>query len=449
MSELTPELKDLYTRSKDAHEDLVRSLDKLSDTAAPVDPATVKAVADAPASNIGPISISDRVLVRSRLREINHRPDGEQMLWSMFAEQAARKDVGVPFHDWLNKGGYSTQAAFEGISRQVDPSVMKALDSTGAAALIRQDLEPFLYELYVRNFPAFDRMRKVPANGLVHAFNQITSYGDAEFMAELGTVTDDKSVYNRATTNIAIAATRRGVSLKSQFAVVQGGAGYNPEMLELRGGLRAVAHKVQKQLFSGTSTESGGTINNEYGIYEPNGFDGLRYLKRAEGTAYDVAPLTNPTTTGAIRSALNYAAVQTVQNGGSPTIIWAHPEDKALFDQQQDPNVRYMEPLTNVAPGVVTNVVNTVNGPLPIAIVPGDSISTYSYTGSGFTTARDMYILDEQGISIPFLGAEGPTVLDIPMGIAGQLTHMYVIFGMWGLALEAPTWQQKVRIKQS
>ena len=453
LSDLPPELQEIYKKSREALEDLTKGLDRLAETPS-AQPAVTQSVSDQrvnASSGYGPISISDRIMVRNSLREINQKANGEQMLWSMFNEQAARQDVGVPLHSWLNAGGYSTQKAFEGINSQVDPAVAKALDSTGASALIRQDLEPFLYELYVRNFPAFDRIRKIPANGLVHAYNQITSYGDAEFMAELGTVSDDKSTYNRATTNIAIAATRRGVSLKSQFAVIQGGAGYNPEMLELRGGLRAVAHKVQKQMFSGTATDSGGLTTNEFGAYEVNGFDGLRYLLRSNPTTQNVDPATNPTTTGAIRNAVNFAATQSSQSGGNPGILWGHPEDKLLFDQQQDANVRYMAPenLMGVSVGVVTNAINTINGPIPFAIVPGDAIGTYNYTGSSYTTARDLYLLDENGISMPYLGSEGPTVLDIPIGIAGQLTHLFVIFGMWGLSVEAPSWQRKVRIKKS
>ena len=44
----------------------------------------------------------------------------------------------------------------------------------------------------------------------------------------------------------------------------------------------------------------------------------------------------------------------------------------------------------------------------------------------------DIYLLDENSISIPYLGSDGPTVLDIPMGVSGQLTHLFIIFGMFG-----------------
>ena len=60
---------------------------------------------------------------------------------------------------------------------------------------------------------------------------------------------------------------------------------------------------------------------------------------------------------------------------------------------------------------------------------------------------RDLYLLNEQTITLPYLGTEGPTVLDIPIGISGQLTHLYIIFLMNGLAIKAPAWSNKVRIK--
>jgi hypothetical protein len=107
-----------------------------------------------------------------------------------------------------------------------------------------------------------------------------------------------------------------------------------------------------------------------------------------------------------------------------------------------------MNSFVDVAPGVVTNAVNTVFGPLPLAIVPGDSIGTYNAANYSSNLVRDMYVLDESAISLPYLGSEGPTVLEIPVGISGQLTRLYIVFGMWGLAVKAIPFSNKVRIKQ-
>jgi hypothetical protein len=132
-----------------------------------------------------------------------------------------------------------------------------------------------------------------------------------------------------------------------------------------------------------------------------------------------------------------------MQLAGSPRIIYIDPIAKGQFDVQQDANVRYNLPLSEVAPGVMTNAANTANGALPLFVVPGDSIGEYTYSGN---TVSDAYLLDESAISIPYLGSEGPTVLDIPPGISGQLTHLFIVFGMWSLAVKAEQFSNKIRI---
>jgi hypothetical protein len=48
---------------------------------------------------------------------------------------------------------------------------------------------------------------------------------------------------------------------------------------------------------------------------------------------------------------------------------------------------------------------------------------------------------------VPYLGSAGPTVLDIPIGVSGQLTHLFIIFGMWGFAVKALAFSNKIRVK--
>jgi hypothetical protein len=360
----------------------------------------------------------------------------------MFTKQAQRNDTGIPFELWLRAGGASVETAIAG-----NPDLVKLLDTGAVAPLIRQDLEPLLYALFVKQFPTWDRIAKEPANGLVHAYNQNTSYGDAQFMTELGTVTDDVSAFVRQTTNVSVIATRRGISLKSQFAVQAGGMGYNPEQVELTNGLRAIAHKMQKTIFQGQATDSGGTAANELGLYDANGFNGLRSILN-QAKAKNVDPTAG--TPEDMRAALDRAAVEIMDLGGQPSIIYARATDKTTFDLQQDQNVRYMATTVEVTPGILTNAVNTVFGPLPILAVPGDSIGTYTATStySGYTVA-DMYMLDESTISLPYLGSDAPTVLEIPTGINGQLTKLFIIFGMWGLACKAVPFSNKVRVRQA
>jgi hypothetical protein len=367
----------------------------------------------------------------------------------LVTRQAAVKDAGVPLDIWLNHAGFSAQNAFNQLGSQLDPDIAKALDTGGATALIRQDLEPMLYEVFIRLFPAYDRFGKEPANGLLHAWNQITAYGDAKFMAELGTVTDDTSTYERKSTNVAILATRRGISLKSKFAVMAGGMNYNPEAIELQGGLRAMSHKMQKQIFGGNATTASGTGDDEYGLYDANAFTGLRQLLITNAVNMDPSTFVAETTTtyadGAFRNAIDKALLPITQAGGMPSIIWGHPQEKITFDEQQDVNVRLVGPnYVNIGVGVTAQSVNTYAGQIPFATVPGDSIASYHI---GPTLYRDLYVLDEAGITLPYLGSPGPTVLEIPIGISGQLTHLYIVFMMNGLAVKVLPWSNKVRVK--
>jgi hypothetical protein len=382
------------------------------------------------------LSRSDVVEVRESLRK-----KSTSELHAMFDMQlgdGARKGVGIPFEVWAaSSGGPQVMA-----TAMADPTIQKALDSSGATALIRQDLEPVLYELFVREFPAFDRFSKEPANGLVHAYDQLTSFGGAQFMPELGTVTDDQSTYVRQTTNVAILATRRGVSLKSQFATLQSGSGFNPENLELQGGMRAMSYTMQKAIFQGNATVSSGTASDEDGLYDANAFDGLRKLLNT-ANAVDVDPTAS--TPEDIRAAIDTACLPVVNSGGQVNMIYMRADEKLTFDLQQDKNIQIIDRLANYNAGVNVSGVNTIFGLLPISVIPGDAIGEYDRTA---VTRADIYVLDERTISLPYLGSPGPTVLDIPMGISGQLTHLYIVFGMWGLALKAPVFSNKVRVTQ-
>jgi len=387
--------------------------------------------------------------VRARLSKA-----GPRELHLAFAKQAAKRDTGIPLGMWLQNGGRSLDARFNGlegsggIRTEVDLDIAKAIDTGSASALIRQDLEPILYELFVRQFPLFDRLEKEPANGLVHAYNQMTSYGDADWIGELDTVTDDRGSYVRQITNVGILATRRGVSLKSQFAVLQGGAGFNPERLELTAGLRAMSSRYQKTILHGNWSDNTGTLNNEKGPYDDDSFDGLRKILNT-ASAVNVDPATNPDTTGSLRRAIDDATIPITESGGDPTAIFGAPLESQTFDRQQEDKQRIVVMNgEDITAGLGVTAVKTNAGTVPLYTVRGGAVSSYTATGTySGNTVRDLYILDENSISIPYLGAAGPTVLEIPIGVTGQLTHLFIIFFMGGLAVKAPTWNNKVRVK--
>jgi hypothetical protein len=323
-----------------------------------------------------------------------------------------------------------------------NPNIAKLLDSTGGTALIRQDLEPILYALFVKKFPFFDRIRKEPANGLVHAFNQQSAYGDAVFQTETGTVTDDVNTYARQTTNVAVLATRRGITLKSQFAITQGGApGQQGLSTELEGGVTAIAHKLQKTLFQGNAdTTSGAGAATELGAYDANGFNGLRKLL---GAAAGSAQIANKGT-AAYLATINNNVADILSAGGNPSAILVNPADYAGLVNEVTNLVRYNAPSqVDQLAGATFGSVVTAAGSLPLLAVPGDAIGAYAISGTSY---RDMYVVDEAGWSMPYLGSDSITTLEIPIGVNGALTRLYIMYVMQGFANKAPQFQAKIRV---
>ena len=338
------------------------------------------------------------------------------------------------------------QASADVLNRlaQANPQITKLLDSSNGTALIRQDLEPILYSLFVKRFPFFERIRKEPANGLVHAFNQQTAYGDAVFQTETGTVTDDNNTYSRQTTNVAVLATRRGITLKQQFALTGGGSPFNGLSAELGGGVDAIAHKLQKTLFQGNATTtSGAGATTELGAYDANGFDGLRKLL---GTAAGSGVIATKGT-AAYLATINSAVASVLDNGGNPSAILCSPTDYAGLVNELTNLVRYNAPAqADQAAGATFGSVVTAAGALPILAVAGDSIGSYTVTSPTTANYRDMYIVDEDSWSMPYLGADSITTIEIPVGVNGALSRLYIMYVMFGLANKAPQFNAKVRV---
>jgi hypothetical protein len=385
------------------------------------------------------LSMGDRILMQKELMSLDSNE-----LTHLFHEQLRKVDRGVPV------GSDPLLMARMG----EDPIISKVLDTTGGAALQRQDLEPILWTLFIKNFPAYQKFPKVPANGLVHAWNQITDYGDAQFMTELGTVTDDNATYVRQTTNIAQLATRRGVTFREQLAVPAGGMSWNPQQIEIEQGLVAMAHKMQKTIFQGQASNSGGTASNELGAYDPNGFTGLRSILNTNNAVNFSPYLTsNPDN---YASTLGAALIPIINAGGPmPDVIYGRPEELQQLSNQQLQLQRVVD-RTEFVPGVQVPAIATAAGILPLVSVPGDSIGTYvtdsnslpSATVDGKTVA-DIYALSSNTVVLPYLGSPGPSVIEIPPGVSGQLTRLFIIYLFNGLAVYSIPFNNKARANQA
>lgn len=314
-----------------------------------------------------------------------------------------------------------------------------------------------------------DRLAKLPANGITHTAVQQTSPGNTSLsnttVAELGTVNDDASTYQRALFNIGVFAVRRGVSLKAQFATVAGGAGFNPETQEINAGINTLANSVQQALLQGNSsytTAQGALATNEGGAYYPNAFDGLRMIigqigqyasggsqpsnsvivdsDSAASLGLSALP-SNPITTG-----IGRAASLIADNGGQPSAVVMDMTTSYKLDQEQTQFLRINKPDTiEVVPGVHAKLIETPVGVLPIIPTFGNPGGTYDRTSDG-KLVSDIYVVDETGLSMRYLGPETLTILEIPVGANGQLSSLFIPFYMVGAEVAAPIFCAKVRV---
>lgn len=403
-----------------------------SATATATAPAATPVAAGAGGASPAPVQNGYDKLVGFR-NELLENYD-EKTLHKMIGLQMRKgttEGQGVDFNSWANE---SMKAAVNG-----NPLLTKLLDTAGGVALIRQDLEPLLYAAFVKRFPFYERITKKPSNGLVHAYNRIDALPTASFISDTGAVADSQSTYTRATTNIAIAALRVGTSLRAQFAVRAGGAGYDPDAEEIRNGLTAIAKKMQQTLFAGNDSVPGKVATDPEGLFDPLGFNGLRILMPSANTvAVD--------TTKTILEQLNVADGLLSVTGGKASIIIMDGRDRISLMNELQPNVRYVDKMPLVPGLPPVEAVNLGNsGTIPVLAIPGDEIG--SYTDASSNTVRDMYLLDEDVIAAPWLGSESPTVLEIPVGVSGTLTRLYIIFMMMGLENAVPKFSAKVQYK--
>src|SRR6266702_939285 len=326
------------------------------------------------------------------------------------------------------------------------------LDSTGGttgSVLIRQDLEPTLYALFVKQFPAFERLAKGPANGLVHAFNQISTPDAGAFqstlISELGSVSYASSTYVRQTSPNAVFATGRGVSIKELAAVNAGGAPYDPQKTEMANGMLKLAIDVQGTIMQGNATTSGGAgATTELGVYNANGFDGLRSITGSVGSYSGNNALQTDIGSLNMLESLQSVSSKAANNGGMPSLAFMSMNAKQALDIEQQNNQRYSNDMVEIIPGVRCQKVAWANGELILIPVPGSSIGTYNRT-SDAALVEDIYVLDESILTLRWLYSESFTVLQIPSGVDGQLSNRFIIFGMFGLEVGAPLFCGKAR----
>ena len=346
-------------------------------------------------------------------------------------EYGSDQGAGIPFQAWANQ--HTASKIVE------DVEFAKFIDTTSGNVLIRQDLEPLIYAAIVRRFPAFARVDKTPANGLVHTFQRTDARPVATYIAETANVPDSQSVYTRATSNISVLALRVGTSLKQSLSVTAGGMPFDTEQQEISFGIEAIASQLQQTYLQGNATVPGGTLNTVDGLFDANSFDGLRRTVPAA----NIRALGTDT----ILEGLNQADALSVNLGGTSTVVMMRVTDGVQFENELQPFRRFIESeRVEVVPGLpnVTGVSLSGSGVVPVIKVPGADWTVY--TVGGDAGISDAYVLDESVVTLPYLGSDVPTVIELPLGVTGALTKLYMLVGMFGVAVRVPNFIAKLRI---
>lgn len=425
----------------------IRALNKMLDEFGP----TVQKANDVPVpETLSTQTIGDG-LARPYGNGYQDMSDGDSMLLQRSLNGLSKDELGYLLGKQIQKGmgtGVPLSAWQSNQWGAQNPVIQNALDTSGGGALIRQDLDPFLISMFVKRFPAWQRIRKVQANGVVHAWDQLTSYGDSasSFITELGTVVDKTGTYVRKTTNIAVYGQRRGVTFKQQLAVPAGGMAWDSARIEIENGLTQMAHDLQKTIFQGNSTDSGGTAANELGLYDPNAFDGLRKgLSLSPDTGVNFNPYYTSSPDNFV-VAFN-KGITTIADavGVAPTVVYSRYAELGQLSNQQLSIQRAVNTMEFI-PGVQVPALMTSAGELPVVPIPGDAIGTYV---TGGKTVADMYFINEDFLEVAYLGSPGPSVIEIPPGVSGQLTRLYIVWGMFGLAITSTAHSAKARVNQA
>ena len=107
-------------------------------------------------------------------------------------------------------------------------------------------------------------------------------------------------------------------------------------------------------------------------------------------------------------------------------------------------NVRYQERLADLIPGTRVTAVTYADGEVLLIPYPGSTGGTYNRTSDN-ALVEDTYIVDDEHIAIPWLYSESFTILQLPSAVDNVLSSRWIIFGMYGLEIAAPSFNTKVR----
>ncbi|HEX8685731.1 MAG TPA: hypothetical protein VF654_04490 [Pyrinomonadaceae bacterium] len=373
----------------------------------------------------------------------------EVMMQTLLAQKAS--DDVTPVSDEVRTGFLS--AASKGAFGARSEVLSRALDTGGSGAtLIRTDLDPFLWESYLRTFPVAERFARVPANGLKHTYEVRTAIPDGSTTNDIGDFSgnfSNSTFVREESTRIAIIVSPVAIGLKLALAVQQSGMGFNlqgSDNLEVMGAMRGIARKKQTLLCQGNSSTAAQTLDDEDGLYVATDHDGLRTLLKGGSTS-----LTKDDAQSYRRTLRRVSAQIRNAGGEARNIIVLVSEGVAIvIDEELEEFYR----ITNGRPGGGVDTNLSANGIRlgsdvlsEIVPVPADAqnrgLGHYTFGGN---PTEDMYVLDATGVRIPYLGSPTPSILELPMGFDLKLARTFVPFEMSGLMVHVKGFHRKVRV---
>jgi hypothetical protein len=407
---------------------------------------------------------ADRVLedpkgyLRSKKLDTQGRPtleyqvsdfDLEVMIQSGLSQKAADAEglTDSLAKDLLKKG------AQEGMFGAQGNVIQRALDVASGGVLVRTDVEPLLYEAYLREFPALERIRPIRANGIRHTYNVRTAIPQAKTLNDIGDFSgafSNSTIGQEQSTRIAILAAPVAIALKLAAAVRQSGmVSFNlegSENLEVVGAMTALARKKQALLFQGNSSTAAKTLNDEEGLYNALDFDGLRTKLKGAGTSRTMAEGET------LRGLIKRAAIEIRNAGGQARNIVVFLSGFA--EDTLDGELEQFFRIVGGRPGGGVDMNLSANGlkltgkyVSEIVSVPADAqdsgIGHYTFGGN---PTEDMYVTDTTGIKFPWLISPTPTIIELPLGFDLKLARTFVPIEMSGLQVDVANFHRKIRI---
>lgn len=350
------------------------------------------------------------------------------------------------------------------IQAAVGASIIKEVGtSVTAGPVIRQDLNPMVYEVFVKQFPLIDMVEKRESNGLVDAFERQLNYSTKTedqplTIGETGTVADDANQYVQDTCNIAIFASRRGGSLKAAFGARAGGSPIDVVGREVSGGLLKIAHDFQTEAFrmQNADSTSNSVAGSQLGVYDANGFKGLRYISETQTPTTNIVEVDATSfnaSNNVVTDALSQVCNTIIDLGGNPDLCLGSAAGREYLRKEAYTKTRFLggDSRQEVIPGLFLPSFTLGNGEdLPYYNIPGKSVGSYAKftagAGDGHTYI-DIFVVDSSMLSIVWLGAPTPTLIEVPLASDGTLRKLTIPYWMASLEVAVPMFLGKVRIK--